>query len=120
MKSDYLKAGRAADIPTRSGRIVYRLLEITPGALAWITIAGIFVASRWLPSTASYLIIGFDIYWLFKTVFLSMHLRAGHAEMQRRLKMDWMAKLGELEDEGQRTKVKKEAENDLSKMQGER
>lgn len=95
-KSDYLKAGRAADIPTPSGRLLYRALEILPGLLAWATILGIFVASRFAPLWASMFVIVFDIYWLLKTVFLSLHLRSGYAQMQRHLKTDWMTKLREL------------------------
>lgn len=104
-KSDYIKAGKASDIPTSSGRILYRAFEILPGTLAWITIAGIFAASRWAPTFASIFIIAFDVYWLFKTVFLSLHLRAGFNLMRRNLKTDWMAKLEGLKDERQMTKA---------------
>ncbi len=96
-KADYLKAAKASDIPTPAGRVLYRLLEILPGALAWATILGIFAASRWAPVFASFFIIAFDVYWLFKTVFLSLHLRAGYAQMQRHLKTDWLAKLNALD-----------------------
>ena len=96
-KPEYLKASKASDIPTSPGRVLYRSLEILPGALAWATILGIFAASRFGPIGASFFVIAFDIYWLFKTVFLSLHLRAGYAQMRRHLKTDWMAKLKELE-----------------------
>ena len=95
-KSEYIKASRAADISTTSGRIIYRLFEILPGTLAWITIIGIFMASRFAPIFASFFIIAFDIYWLLKTVFLSLHLRAGYRQMQKHLATDWMTKLEEL------------------------
>ncbi|MBI4132453.1 MAG: glycosyltransferase family 2 protein [Candidatus Sungbacteria bacterium] len=99
VKSAYLKVGRAKDIPTHGGRVLYRALETIPGLLAWVTIAGIFVASRFLPVAASFFVIAFDIYWLFKTVFLSLHLRAGYRQMQRHLKTDWLAKLQQLKTE---------------------
>ena len=92
-KADYLKAGKASDIPTAGGRALYRAFEILPGALAWITIGGIFAASRFAPVWASFFVIAFDIYWLLKTVFLSFHLRAGFRKMQEHLKTDWLAKL---------------------------
>lgn len=92
-KNDYINAGRASDIPTLGGRALYRALEILPATLAWATIIGIFAASRYIPVWASFFIIAFDIYWLFKTVFLSMHLRAGYNEVQRRMKVDWSTKL---------------------------
>ena len=105
VKSAYLKAARAADIPTPSGRTVYRALEILPGALAWATILGIFAASRFAPAAASFFIIAFDLYWLFKTVFLSVHLRAGFRKMQEYVKTDWMAKLHELKIENSKLKI---------------
>lgn len=95
-KADYIKAGKAADMPTRSGRVIYRLFEILPGSLAWITIIGIFVASRFTPIYASFFVIAFDLYWLFKTVFLSLHLRAGYALMRKNMEADWMARMREL------------------------
>lgn len=95
-KSAYLKAARASDIPTPGGRLLYRASEVLPGMLAWATIIGIFVASRYAPVFASFFVIAFDIYWLFKTVFLSLHLRAGYGMMQRHLEADWMAKLYDL------------------------
>ena len=96
-KADYLKAGKASDIPTPGGRILYRAFEMLPAALAWVTIIGIFAASRFTPVAASFFVIAFDIYWLFKTVFLSLHLRAGYNQMQRHLKTDWMVKLRDLQ-----------------------
>ncbi|RJQ37561.1 glycosyltransferase family 2 protein [Candidatus Parcubacteria bacterium] len=95
-KSLYLKAGKAADIPSGSGRFLYRLFEIIPGALAWITIIGIFIASRFAPLGASIFIIAFDIYWLFKTIFLSIHLRLGYGKMREHMHIDWLAKLSDL------------------------
>lgn len=105
-KADYLKAGKASDIPTRSGRLIYRALEILPGALAWVTIAGIVGASRFAPVAASFFIIAFDLYWLFKTVFLSLHLRAGYRQMQRHLKIDWMLQLEGLTPETHNQELK--------------
>ncbi|MBI4132839.1 MAG: glycosyltransferase family 2 protein [Candidatus Sungbacteria bacterium] len=96
-KSDYIKASKASELPTASARITYRAFEILPGALAWVTILGIFAASRFAPVFASFFVIAFDIYWLFKTVFLSLHLRAGYGQMQRHLKTDWLQKLHELD-----------------------
>ena len=39
-----------------------------------------------------YFIIIFDIYWFFKTVYLSLHLRSD-IKMKNNLKVDWMEKL---------------------------
>lgn len=104
-KSEYLNASKADDISALGGKITYRLFEILPGALAWATIIGIFAASRFAPVFASFFVIAFDIYWLFKTVFLSLHLRAGYRQMQSHLAIDWMARLRELETRNQKLEI---------------
>ncbi len=104
-KSDYLAISRASDLPTVASRLLYRTFEILPGTLAWFTILGIFAASRYAPVFATFFVIAFDIYWLLKTVFLSLHLRAGYAEMQRRLKVNWMEKLDQLKTENYNRKL---------------
>lgn len=104
-KAEYLAISRASDLPTVASRLLYRSLEILPGTLAWLTILAIFVTSRYAPVYASFFVIAFDIYWLLKTIFLSLHLRAGYAEMQRRLKVDWMARLTQLNGERQKSKA---------------
>ncbi|MCX6702521.1 MAG: glycosyltransferase family 2 protein [Candidatus Wolfebacteria bacterium] len=70
-----------------------RFYEILPGLLAWITIFLIFFLSWLLPAYVSIFIIFFDIYWLFKTVYLSFHLRSTFNKMKRNLKIDWLEKL---------------------------
>jgi GxxExxY protein len=70
-----------------------RLFEFIPGALAWLTLILMFVLSWKLPTAISIFIILFDIYWLLKTVYLSLHLRATFAAMRGNLKLDWLEKL---------------------------
>jgi hypothetical protein len=72
-----------------------RFFEILPGALAWTTLVLMVVASWLLPVWVSIFIILFDIYWLLKTVYLSLHLRATFSAMKRNLKIDWFARLPE-------------------------
>ena len=87
-KVQYIKAGTALDFTGRD-KIIYRLLEIFPGALAWATLLGMVAASYFIPVWAAVFIIAFDVYWLVKTVFLSFHLRANFKRMQENLKIDW-------------------------------
>ena len=93
MGLSWLHAASAKDIPHNEGRHLYRFFEMLPGGIAWFTIAGIFVFSWLAPMFTSFFIIAFDLYWLFKTVFLSIHLRAGYREMRRRMKINWREKL---------------------------
>lgn len=71
----------------------YRFLEILPGAISWTTIILMVVFSWLLPVYTAFFIILFDIYWLFKTVYLSLHLRATFSKMKKNLKIDWLKKL---------------------------
>ena len=75
----------------------YRLLEFIPGVLAWGTIAAVIGASWRFPEAAAIFIILFDIYWLFKTIYLSLHLRAAFRRMRANMQTDWLAKLSELQ-----------------------
>lgn len=70
-----------------------RLLEILPGFLTWLTFIAFAIASWQLPVAVAVFIILFDIYWLLKTVFLSLHLRAAFTKMRRNMKINWLQKL---------------------------
>ncbi len=70
-----------------------RFFEIIPGGLAWITIILIFLLSWFTPAAVAIFIILFDIYWLFKTIYLSFHLRATFKKMRENLKINWLNKL---------------------------
>jgi hypothetical protein len=92
----YLKAAHAPDFEKASDYRLYRAFEILPGFLMWLTLLGTLILSYVAPIAASIFIIAFDVYWLLKTVFLSVHLRASFSQMQKNLETDWEAKLDEL------------------------
>lgn len=89
----YLKVGKAADLDDPKERRIYRALEILPGALAWGTLAVLVFISWAAPIFIAFFIIGFDIYWLLKTVYLSLHLRSGFKRVQENIKIDWLERL---------------------------
>src|SRR3989344_7984875 len=72
---------------------MYRFFEIVPGALAWGTFALILVLSRYTPAGVSVFIILFDIYWLLKTIYLSIHLRSTFGLMRENLRTNWRERL---------------------------
>ncbi len=72
---------------------MYRFFEILPGALAWGTFVLMLVLSRYAPPAVAIFIILFDIYWLLKTVYLSLHLRSTFGLMRENLRTNWLAKL---------------------------
>jgi cellulose synthase/poly-beta-1,6-N-acetylglucosamine synthase-like glycosyltransferase len=89
MPSDYLAYGRASDVPDRRDRALYRFLEMQPGIFAWLTLVAVIAASYWLPTFAAIFIIGFDIYWLVKTVYLSVHMNHTFRVMRANQRRNW-------------------------------
>lgn len=90
MEYEYLKIGRAPDLTDGRERRRYRLLEIQPGVFAWLTLAAVIAASYWIPTGAALFIIAFDIYWLVKTVYLSLHMGSAFRRMRANQRKDWM------------------------------
>ena len=90
---DYLHIGRASDVPDRKERTIYRFFEILPGLSAWTTFALIIALSFKTPVFMALFIIAFDVYWLVKTIYLSLHLRVSYAKLKDNLKINWLKKL---------------------------
>jgi hypothetical protein len=83
------KVGRATELSGRNRRF-YRFLEILPGVASWGTLIGVLWLSNYKPFIAAYFIIGFAIYWVLKTAFLSYHLRYNWKRLRHHLKIDWV------------------------------
>lgn len=90
---DYLEIGHAPDISDASERRRYRMFEILPGALAWLTLIGVVLLAFWTPAAAALFIIAFDVYWLIKTIYLSVHMNASFRLMRANLRRDWSAEI---------------------------
>jgi len=97
ISDDYLKIGKASDLRNRKERIIYRFFEIFPGGLTWLVIFTVVFLSWKKPAWISIFIIFFVIYWLFRTIYLSFHLRSGYRKMKEQEKIDWLEKLNRLE-----------------------
>lgn len=82
------KVGRAPELEGRD-RAFYRLLEILPGLVSWVTLIGVLLMSIYTPFVAAYFIIAFAVYWVLKTAFLSYHLRYNWKRIRRHLAVDW-------------------------------
>lgn len=97
-KSPYFSVGRASDL-TGSDRLLYRGLEMLPGLLAWGTIIGTIIASFFVPVWAAYFIIAFDLYWLLKNAYLSIHLRHNWRRIKYNVSLDWKKMLSNMKHE---------------------
>lgn len=73
-----------------------RFLEIVPGGLTWLTFVLMVALSWYAPAFVAVFIILFDIYWLLKTLYLSLHLRAAFVTMRKNMKINWQERLREL------------------------
>lgn len=88
----YLHVGRASDLDGWNRRF-YRFLEMLPGLLSLGTIFAFIGLSFVRPVWAAYLTIMFAAYWLFKTAYLSAHLRYNFKRMRHNMQVDWNARL---------------------------
>lgn len=88
--------GRATELEGKNRRL-YRLLEILPGLVSWLTLLLVLTASFFAPFFAAYFIIAFSIYWVLKTAFLSYHLRYNWRRLRHHLSLDWGAMLRDME-----------------------
>ncbi len=71
----------------------YRLLEIIPGALIWITLIAAVALSFIRPLWVIFFIVVFDVYWLFRIGYFAVFLIASWRLFRRDAKIDWQAKL---------------------------
>ncbi len=71
----------------------YRLLEIIPGFLVWTTFIGAVIISFVKPLWAIYFIIVFDLYWLFRILYLLVYLINSWHRFHQTIKIDWLVKL---------------------------
>lgn len=94
----YLKLGKATDLENPKERIIYRVFEILPGALAWLTLLGVIFLSWLSPAWIAIFIIIFDVYWVLKTIYLSFHLRTSYKQMKKNIGIDWFSKIKSLKN----------------------
>lgn len=80
-------------------RALYRFFEILPGVLSWGTLIGAVLISYFNPVLAAVLIIAFDLYWLLKTIYLSLHHYHNWRRMLKMIKTDWREKIAHMKYE---------------------
>ncbi len=96
MSDEYIyynyRTGKADDL---SGKdyFQYRFWEILPGALSWGTLIGAVVASLFYPFYTAIFIICFDVFWLLKTTYLSLHLKGNWKRIKNHFHTDWNSRL---------------------------
>jgi cellulose synthase/poly-beta-1,6-N-acetylglucosamine synthase-like glycosyltransferase len=73
-------------------RFWQRFFEMLPATLAWGTFVSLIGLSFVLPFQVALFVLIFDLYWLFKAIYLSVHLIVAHRQMKQDIKIDWLTK----------------------------
>lgn len=73
-------------------RFWQRVFEMLPAILAWGTFIALIGLSFILPFQVALFVLVFDLYWLFKAVYLSVHLVVAYRRMRYDVKLDWLEK----------------------------
>ncbi len=88
------------DPKTKEPRAHYwqRVMEIIPGTLTWVTILGMFFFSFFLPVYVAIFIIIFDIYWIYRTVFIAYYSVEGYNRLKQGKEIDWWERCQNISD----------------------
>ena len=76
----------------------YRILEMIPGSLVWLTFILAIVLSFVKPLWVMYFIIIFSIYWLFRVFYFIFYLAISWRRFRRDIKISWFQKVRDLPD----------------------
>ncbi len=91
----YFTVAYARDLTGRDKRL-FRFFEMLPGLLSWGTLMLVVVLAVYAPTISAYFIIAFDLYWLLKTLYLSMHQRHNWRRLRHNMRVDWQVMLAPL------------------------
>jgi hypothetical protein len=89
---NYLKISKAVEVHDRNDKRLYRILEIFPGLLSWLTLVILIIFSWLKPIWVAYFIIAFDVYWLLLVVYLGINLFFAYLKMKKNIKVNWQEK----------------------------
>jgi hypothetical protein len=74
-----------------ASRAATRLLEIVPGAAALILISSLVWGYIWFPHQLAVALLVFDMYWLWKSWTIAVHVKKGMRLMEQAQATDWRA-----------------------------
>lgn len=80
-------------IVTRYPEKTRRLIEILIPLTSWIIITMPFWLSFWNPVVMGYILITFNVYWLFKSLTLAISAIKSFITLQAHIKVDWLAQI---------------------------
>ena len=74
-------------------RRIHRLLEMLPGTFSWGTILFFFIGSFLIPIYIAYLVIVFDIFWLYKSATFAVTAVVSYLRIKASQQMDWLGEI---------------------------
>ena len=92
-EKSYLRLARAYEIKNKKDRRIYRFFEILPGALALVTFLVFGLASKFFPVYVSIFLIVFVVFWLFRSLYYTIHLVSSYRKLRQYEKINWQEKL---------------------------
>lgn len=69
-----------------------RFFEMIPGTLTWTTLIGMFVLAFLAPVAAALLIIAFDVYWIYRSLYITYYSTKAYNKLQEGKKTDWWSR----------------------------
>jgi len=72
---------------------IYRVWEIIPGLISWLSLILLVVFSFVNPTLISVLILFYVIYWLIRVLMMAYFLISGYRRYQREVRLDWLNKV---------------------------
>jgi hypothetical protein len=75
----------------RAAYLTTRLLEIMPGAAALLLISSLVWGYIWFPHQLAVALLAFDLYWLWKSWTIAVHVRKGMRRIAEAESTDWRA-----------------------------
>lgn len=75
-----------------------RLLEIIIPGLSWLIITLPFWLSFWHPAVVAYFVIGFDVYWFYKSASLGFNGLRSYLKLSSHVKVDWLTEAKKLKN----------------------
>lgn len=74
-------------------KILWRSLEILPGALVWSSLFLPIILSFFIPAIIAMYVLVLDIFWLYRSLIIGVNLVIGYKNLKHDLHVDWSARL---------------------------
>lgn len=82
-----------------------RIWQVLPGILSWGTLISLTVLSFVAPFWIAIFVITYDVYILFRIVYMTVHLLYAYRQLKIHRKIDWVAKCKSLNEDISWTKI---------------